>query len=170
MSSEHDWLIEDPSDSRFGLGIMEGGDLYSTELPKVRMAVYSQYYYSLLDTLCLCMFCYAPWGLFNYRHIEDLVRCTTGWQCTFWELMKVGERRVNMMRQVNARRGFTREDDKLPDKLREPLPDGPTEGRRVHPEVLAKMLDQYYGLMGWDKETGNPKEEKLLELGLEWTM
>jgi aldehyde:ferredoxin oxidoreductase len=32
------------------------------------------------------------------------------------------------------------------------------------------MLDQYYGLMSWDSETGNPTEAKLLELGLEWTL
>ena len=31
------------------------------------------------------------------------------------------------------------------------------------------MLDEYYGLMGWDVETGNPTGSKLGELGLDWT-
>jgi len=134
------------------------------------MTVYSQYYYSLLDTLCLCMFCWGPGNLFEYRDLEDLVTATTGWQCTLWELMKVGERRINMMRQLNAMRGFSRKDDQLPTRLFEPLPDGPAEGRRVDPDIFQTMLDQYYGLMGWDIETGNPTVGKLWEMGLEWTV
>jgi aldehyde:ferredoxin oxidoreductase len=30
-----------------------------------------------------------------------------------------------------------------------------------------KMLDEYYELVGWDKETGIPSDEKLSELGIE---
>ena len=87
-----------------------------------------------------------------------------------WELMKVGQRRVNMLRQLNAQRGFTRADDKLPKRLSIPLPDGPAKGRSVDPEKFALMQDQYYALMGWDKVSGNPTEGTLLELGLEWTI
>ena len=169
MSSEHDWLIADGGDICRGLGIVGAGTPASTDLDKVRMTVYSQFYYSLLDALCLCMFCWGPGNLFNYRDLEDLLRYTTGWDCSFWELMKVGERRVNMMRQFNAARGLTRQLDRLPDRLREPLPDGPAKGRRVDPEIFAVMLDQYYALMGWDVQTGNPTSAKLMELGLEWT-
>ncbi len=57
MSSEHDWLIMDNSEASRGLGIMETDDVNSTGINKVRMAVYSQYYYSVLDSLNLCMFC-----------------------------------------------------------------------------------------------------------------
>ena len=75
-----------------------------------------------------------------------------------------------MLRQLNARRGFRREHDRLPNRLSEPLPDGPKKGERVDPEVFEQMLDQYYDLMGWDRTTGNPTAGKLLELGLEWTL
>jgi len=146
MSCEHDWLIASDSEAAKGLGVIDVGETDSTDLAKVRMTVYSQYYYSLLDTLCLCMFCWGPGNLFSYRELEDLLRNTTGWDCSFWELMKVGERRVNMMRQLNARRGFTRKDDKLPKRLSDPLPDGPAKGKRVDPEAFAEMLDQYYEL------------------------
>jgi aldehyde:ferredoxin oxidoreductase len=182
MSSEHDWLLASDCEARNGLGIFksiqsasaeksgirEASDSY--EMDKVRMTVYTQYFYSLLDTLCLCMFCWGPGNLFNYRELEDLLRFTTGWECTLWELMKVGERRVNMMRQLNAKRGFTREHDRLPERLNKSLPDGPAEGKCVDSEAFEKMLDRYYGLMGWDNTTGNPTEAKLLELGLEWTL
>ena len=169
MSSEHDWLMAAGGDLCGGLGIFGSGTAASADLDKVRMTVYSQYYYSLLDTLCLCMFCWGPGNLFNYRDLEDLLRYTTGWDCSLWELMKVGERRVNMMRQFNAARGLTRRQDRLPERLSEPLPDGPARGQRVDPANLATMLDQYYALMGWDVETGNPTRAKLMELGLEWT-
>jgi len=168
QSSEHDWLMDGMNEDRLGLGIVGTGDRKSTNSAKVRMTVYSQYYYSMLDTLCLCMFPWGPGNLFTFRELEDLVNFCTGWHCTFWELMKAGERRINMMRQVNARQGFTRDDDKLPDRLFEPLPDGPSAGRHVERESFNKMKDEYYGFMGWDHSTGNPTSGKLLELGLEW--
>ena len=114
MSSEHDWLLASDSEACKGLGIFnsthpesagESGisqAAASCDPDKVRMTVYSQYFYSLLDTLCLCMFCWGPGNLFDYRELEELLSCTTGWQCTLWELMKVGERRINMMRQLHA--------------------------------------------------------------------
>jgi len=116
------------------------------------------------------MFCWGCGNLFHYRELEDLLRYTTGWDCTMWELMKVGERRITMMRHLNARRGFTRDDDRLPERLAEPIPDGPATGRQVSVENLLKMLDMYYELMGWDIQTGNPGRGKLFELGLEWTL
>ena len=182
MSAEHDWLLASDSEACKGLGIFNcnennsenGTDIRSaaesTGLSKVRMTVYGQFYYSLLDTLCLCMFCWGPGNLYTYKDLEDLVKQTTGWDCSFWELMKAGERRINMLRVINARRGFTRKDDILPKRLSEPLPDGPAEGKCVNPDDLERMTNQYYALMGWDIESGNPSEGKLMELGLEWSI
>jgi aldehyde:ferredoxin oxidoreductase len=170
QSSEHDWLATSPGEDRKGLAILAQSEAASTSTDKVQMTIYSQYYYSLLDAMCLCMFCWGPGNLFTYMELEELVRCTTGWDCTFWELMKAGERRVNMMRQLNAIRGFTRDQDLLPVRLSDPLPDGPSKGRHVDPEAFSMMLDRYYRMMGWDRETGNPSRGKLEELGLEWTL
>lgn len=170
MSCEHDWLLSSEADISKGLGILGGGELACADLNKVRMTVYSQYYYSLLDTLCLCMFCWGCGSLYTYRDLEDLVRHTTGWECTMFELMKVGERRIAMLEQINARQGFTREDDKLPKRLFEPLPDGPAMGRCVDEKAFPGMMDQYYDFLGRDHETGNPKASRLRELGLEWTI
>jgi len=124
----------------------------------------------MLDAMCLCMFCWGPGSLFSYRELEELLRCATGWECTLWELMKAGERRVNMMRHVNARRGFTRADDRLPARLGEPLPDGASEGRCVDGDAQARMQEHYYAFMSWDRETGNPTKEKLLQPGLGWAL
>ncbi|MCP4749533.1 MAG: aldehyde ferredoxin oxidoreductase family protein [Proteobacteria bacterium] len=168
MSSEHDWFLDAQNEDCRSLGIFGEGDARSSNLAKVRMTVYSQYFYSLLDTLTLCMFVWGPGNLFSYRELEDLLQSATGWKCTLWEMMKVGERKINMMRQINARCGFDSRNDVLPDRLYEPLPDGPAKGACVDRKGFAEMVKQYYELMGWAPGTGNPTPGKLLELGLDW--
>lgn len=170
MSNEHDWLLASEAEFSKSLGILGGGELDCADLNKVRMTVYSQYYYSLLDTICLCMFCWGCGSLFNYRDLVDLLHHTAGWDCTMFELMKVGERRINMLRQINTRQGFSSKDDTLPQRLFEKLPDGPAKGRCVDKDAFAEMRGLYYDLMGWDDITGTPRAGKLRELGLEWAI
>ncbi len=170
MSNEHDWLLSSQAEVSKGLGILGGGDLSCADLNKVRMTAYSQYYYSLLDSLCLCMFVWGCGSLFTYRDLEALIKSATGWESTMFELMKAGERRVTMLRQINSRQGFTKEDDILPKRLFDALPDGPAKGRSVDAKEWPVMVEHFYEIMGWDKETGNPKKGKLRELGLDWTI
>ncbi len=81
-------------------------------------------------------------------------------------LLKAAERVINMERMINVSLGFDREDDSLPERfLKEPAPDGRGKGQTVD---LEKALDSYYESMGWDVETGEPTDEKLKELGLDW--
>ncbi len=170
MSNEHDWLLSSEAEISKSLGILGGGDADCADLNKVRMTVYSGYYYSLMDSLCLCMFLWGCGSLYSYRDLEDLVNAATGWQTSLYELMKVGERRMTMMRQVNARQGFTTEDDTLPARLFEALPDGPAKGRRVDAEAFPGMVSRFYEFLGWDGTTGNPTPARLSELGLEWAV
>lgn len=173
QSCEHDWLMGSEGEDRKGLGILDSSadnPGSADDLAKVRMTAYGQFFYGLLDTLSLCQFVWGPGSLYTYQEFEQLVEATTGWQATMWELMKVGERRVNLMRQLNARRGFGREQDVLPKRVNEPLPDGPAKGRHVDPERFERVLDEYYALLGWDPATGTPLPGKLMELGLEWTL
>ena len=74
-----------------------------------------------------------------------------------------------MMRQVNLKRGLSARDDRLPEKVFSPMPDGPSAGRKVDREEFGNMVALYYGLMGWDAQ-GVPGENKLKELGLEWAV
>lgn len=39
---------------------------------------------------------------------------------------------------------------------------------KVDPERSEKALSEYYAMMNWDVETGNPTQGKLMELGLGW--
>ena len=169
QSSEHDWLLASNCEDAKALGIVGKGDAASTNSAKVRMTVYSQIYYSLLDNLSLCQFCWGPGNLFTYRDLEDLLRATCGWQVTLWELMKAAERRLCMQRQLNTLRGYDRSHDVLPDRLYQPLPDGPSQGRCVDRTRFPEMLSEFYGMLGWDPTSGKPTWSKLVELGLDWT-
>jgi len=170
MSSEHDWIVTIDNDVSRGLGITDFTDFDSLNTAKIKGTMFSQFYYSLLDTLTLCDFCWGPGLLFNYKDIVDLIHAVTGWQVTFMELMRAGERRVNLMRAFNAREGFTRENDTLPKRCFQPLQGGISDGKKINHERFNQALSEYYGLMNWDVTTGNPKPEKLIELGLDWIL
>ncbi|HBY99533.1 MAG TPA: hypothetical protein DEP84_37290 [Chloroflexi bacterium] len=138
---------------------------------KVRFTLVTQYAYSILDTLNLCQFDWGPaWQLYGPGPMVEMVRAVTGWEdVTLEELMRLGARRVNLLRAFNTREGFTREHDTLPPRIVEDaLADGPTAGTTFSREVLETALDTYYRLAGWDVETGNPTRATLESLGLGW--
>ncbi len=98
--------------------------------------------------------------------ILELTNAALGLEFTLDELMRCGERAWNLKRVINNRLGLTRADDKLPKALLEPYPDGGAAG--FVPELDA-MLSAYYVARGWDPISGYPSQEKLIDLGLEWT-
>jgi aldehyde:ferredoxin oxidoreductase len=165
MSSEHDWIAADRTEAAMGLGLCnpEESDAWGSE--KVRGVTYSQYFYGMLDSLGLCMFVWGPGSVYSYSDLEELIRAATGWETSLWELMKAGERRINMMRMLNIRRGFTADDDMLPEKVFKPLIGGPSDGKSVDREGFMNMRSAYYALMGWDPD-GVPTRGKLADLDL----
>ncbi|HHY38091.1 MAG TPA: aldehyde:ferredoxin oxidoreductase, partial [Clostridia bacterium] len=130
---------------------------------------YTQRFYSILDTLCLCQFVWGPaWQLYGPSDIVTLCRSGIGWETSLFELMLAGERRINMMRFFNYREGFTRQDDRLPERFFEPLPEGPGKGVRLDRARFEEAVDLYYAFAGWDKKTGAPTPERLKMLSLGW--
>jgi aldehyde:ferredoxin oxidoreductase len=135
---------------------------------KVRYTVYSQRLISTVDALCVCKFVYGPaWQLFSTEQFVDAVRAVTGWNVNVWEMLKVGERRLNLLRAFNAREGVGVEADTMPPKLSIPLEGGATDGVAVPVEEFEAARALYYQMVGWD-ERGFPTRAKLLELGLGW--
>ena len=131
---------------------------------KVRALYYVSTWNHLYNSLGLCQFMpYSP------NQVVDLVRAITGWNVSLWELMKVSERGQQMARLFNLRCGFTRRDDRLPDRIHEPFADGPLAGVGVNRDDFARALALYYGMMGWDSE-GHPTHARLAELGLGWAV
>jgi aldehyde:ferredoxin oxidoreductase len=78
----------------------------------------------------------------------------------------IGERIITLARAFNVREGISRKDDTLPERFfEEPIPEGPSKGMVINKEKFMTILDEYYDLMGWDKN-GIPTKTKLMELGL----
>ena len=51
--------------------------------------------------------------------------------------------------------------------MEEPIKTGPSRDMVISRGMLDTMLDHYYEFRGWDKTTGIPTREKLLELSLD---
>jgi aldehyde:ferredoxin oxidoreductase len=101
------------------------------------------------------------------ENTANLMEAVTGLQYSPDEIRQVGERMNNLARAFNVREGFTRADDRLPDRLMtEPLEAGASKGQVISKDDLNQMLDEYYTDRGWDLNTGAPTKEKLVELGL----
>ncbi|MHB8763211.1 MAG: aldehyde ferredoxin oxidoreductase family protein [Deferrisomatales bacterium] len=99
--------------------------------------------------------------------VADLITGLTGVEMTGDEVFTVGERVNNLCKAFNVREGFTRADDCLPERLMtEPIPAGPSKGAIMAEADFNGMLDDYYMARGWDKQTGIPTRNKLIELGL----
>ncbi len=174
QSSEHDPMYEEDC---LPLYLERLAELDLKDVPpygslgreKVRFATYTHIFYSLLDTLELCQFVWGPaWTLYGPSEIVEFVRAVTGWNVSLFELVKVGQRRLNMLRAFNAREGFSRKDDKLPKKFYKALQGtGPTAGVAIDPAEFEAALDMYYQLLAWTPD-GTPTRTALADLGIEW--
>ena len=173
--ADHTVCEHDTSYMRFPGGMAELGLLDpqpSTVLnpEMVRFAVYSQQIISCVDAVCVCKFVYGPaWQLYGLDQWVDALRAITGWNVSLWEMMKVGERRLNLLRAFNAREGVGAEADTLPSKLTVPLKGGPSDGLAVTQEEFETAKALYYQMVGWDAQ-GFPSAAKLHELGLGWVV
>jgi aldehyde:ferredoxin oxidoreductase len=173
MNAPHDPFFADEKAYTFQsvkpLGIYQ--PMHPTEITteKVRTYVLLDNLWKMLDTLGLCIFGYAPRGTMT---LEDMVQCLnaiTGWNASLYEVMKGAERGTIMARAFNSREGFSMKDDRLPERLFDPKPDGPEAGKRIFSQEDFQMAVQLlYDLIGCDPETGRPHRGKLIELGLEW--
>ncbi len=175
QSSEHDPMYEEGGAELYFerlamIGLKSPQVPGSMEDEKVRFAYLTEVFYSALDTFCLCQFVWGPaWTLYGPAEMASMLKAATGWDVDIQELMIVGERRLNMLRAFNAREGFTRGDDLLPEKFFQPFAGtGPTSGMALDKDHFEHEKDVYYKLAGWDNESGNPTRSKLVELGLEW--
>lgn len=177
QSCEHDVFLVMPPDSRerrwLGqIGALKGYDNpHTLDDEKVRFAVDGQKFFSLMDTLCLCQFAWGPaWQLYGPSDLIDLCKYGIGWETSLYELLRAGERRINMMRYFNAREGFTKKDDYLPDRIFEPMTEGPAKGHVMNREEFERAKELYYKYVGWDEATGNPTEAILRSLSLGWLL
>lgn len=101
------------------------------------------------------------------RIVSDALVAATGWDYSWSKQgQECGHRIINLQRLIALSRGFTKADDfDVAERVLEDPGKGPAAGRRLGPH-LARMIDEYYGLCGWDIETGAPTPETLERLGM----
>ena len=141
-------------------------DLAPTELSprKARMAYELGLYKKMPNYLGVCSF--VPW---NITELRDAVEAVTGWPATTWRLMKAVERGMTLMRIFNLREGFTRDDDRLPERFYTAPKEGPLKDIRIDPGAHKEVVEIYYQLLGWDRN-GVPTKACLTALDLEWAI
>lgn len=99
-------------------------------------------------SLCICDF----WATLSYERMAELMTLVTGKEWTEQDMKEVGERVINIARAFNQREGFNRKDDTMPKRLaNEALQHGAAAGQKIPQEAFEDMLDQYYTVLGWDK-------------------
>ncbi|MGC8810433.1 MAG: aldehyde ferredoxin oxidoreductase family protein [bacterium] len=151
------------------LGLLEPLEVNDLGPKKIRLFTYMSFLWSFYNCASVCNFAFVPRSITNLNELVNLVRGITGWETSLWELMKVGERAINMARAFNVREGFSKKDDNLPERFFQPLEgEGPLKGFKIDRQAFQEALDLYYGMMNWDKEKASPTRAKLVELDIEW--
>ena len=88
------------------------------------------------------------------EELLEIIRATTGWRTTWFELMKLGERSINMARIFNYREGFGSKDDTLPEVFYQNFKGGPLDGQgAINKEDFQKALRLRYQLMDWNPDS-----------------
>jgi len=135
----------------------------------VPVAKYYSRFWMINDSLLICewvfprTFCeYTSDKLGTQRDMAlpaEFYSYVTGIDTTMEELLKAGERILNLERAIHVREGRRREDDCYNDTY---IADREWFDR----EKWRETMDEYYKALGWDLETGIPRRGKLEELGL----
>ena len=138
-----------------------------------RLSRYSEDWYAVLSSLGICNRAQNN----RFYHIglcSELYEKATGMAMSPEAMMEAADRSWTLQRLLNAREGFTKKDDFIPDQWFQPLE---SEGKklqmmdyfRTRPlslEDLYQILEDYYQERGWDPTTGYPSRKKLKSLDL----
>jgi aldehyde:ferredoxin oxidoreductase len=102
--------------------------------------------------------------------MAELYTAATGWETSAEDLKRIAMKQLNLEKAFNLRfTNFARRDDlPTPRDMSEPIPSGNLAGWKIDAEKFNKMLDEYYDLHGWDRETSFPIRGTLVDLGLEY--
>jgi len=173
MKAAHDPFFKDKDSVGIkelkGLGILE--PVSPTDIGEKKVALFKliDIYWTVFDILGVCDFGYVPRSVGTMEELLEIICAATGWRTTWFELMKLGERSINMARIFNHREGFTSKDDTLPEVFYYNFKGGPLDGQgAIDKGDFQKALKLRYELMGWGPDNGIPTPAKLIDLGLDW--
>jgi aldehyde:ferredoxin oxidoreductase len=111
---------------------------------------------------------------FSMEDAAEINAAVTGFEIDANELLEIAHRSFNLLKVLNLREGFTREDDKFPDRWFESMVRHGEKtyledyfGKRLLRRDCEKILDDYYDECGWDIKLGIPTRKKVMDVGLE---
>ena len=163
-----------------GVDAEKMGSIYGVDNPekvleyegKAKMTTYMEAVHRVNNCLGICHF-NTIWGnldLIDLPQMAEMYSAATGWETTVDDLKRMAEKQLNMEKAFNLRfTSFDRKDDlPTPRDLAEPIPTGPAAGWKMDLDKYNGMLDEYYDLHGWNRETSYPTRETLAALDLDY--
>ena len=157
-----------------------------TRRAKARFVYFFEDIYNVVNSLSICVFTSFPFLLedplvkftpmpilasiiqlspygatlaMDLHIFAELFSSITGIDIDQFQLRTIGSRIHTLQRWLNTREGFSRKDDKLPERFLDK--DSP-----LHIIDFESMLEQYYKIRGWDRN-GIPTLKTMRKLGLE---
>jgi aldehyde:ferredoxin oxidoreductase len=121
------------------------------------------------DMTGICSYVGTWGGALEPSDFAALTSSAMGIVLTEEEFMLISRRLYNLEKAFNTiHTNFDRKDDLPPRRyMEEPIKSGPWKGYKCDRDKWNEMLDEFYELHGWDKETGLQTRKGLTELGLE---
>jgi aldehyde:ferredoxin oxidoreductase len=121
----------------------------------------------LADALEICKFSTTYKLFISLGDMVELFYAATGMKMNEREMTEVADRIWNLERAMIVREGITRRDDAIVGRyMDEAICGGPLDGLTFDREKWDEMLNEYYDLNEWDKNTGVPTRARLETLGL----
>ena len=144
----------------------------STEYDNIPEAVFWQARTKEIEDMTgLCVYI-GTWAGAHALEISDyaeLISSAMGIDSTEEELMEIARVGINLEKAFNTiHAGFDRKDDYPPQRyMEQPIKSGPYAGHKCDKEKWDEMLNKYYELHGWDKESGLQTLKCLMEIGMD---
>jgi aldehyde:ferredoxin oxidoreductase len=139
---------------------------------RAQMVTFTEALHRVSNCLGVCQQNTVKWDyeLLNISDMAELYTAATGWETSTEDLKRISMRQLNLEKAFNLRfTNFTRKDDlPAPRELNEPIKSGKLAGWKMDEKKYNEMLDEYYDLHGWDRETSFPRRETLVDLDLEY--
>jgi len=138
---------------------------------KAEMVTYMEAVSRMANCLGICLYSTTCLDVdqTDLPQMAELYSAATGWETSVDDLKRLAMRQLNLEKAFNLKfTDFDRKDDMpTPRDLAEPIPSGKLAGWKLDEGKYNRMLDRYYDLHGWDRESSYPRRNTLVDLGLE---
>jgi len=152
-------------------GVDNAGDARAYD-GKAKMVTVMEVLHRVCNSFGVCIWNTAAWNVewIDRAELAELYSAATGWETSVKDLEKLTMKQLNVEKALNLRfTDFDRKDDMPTQRaLNDPVPEGSSlAGFKIDEAKWNKMLDEYYDLHDWDRETSYPTRKALVDLGLE---